>query len=289
MFTDFEFNGQRLSDFGCMVCEFDSVGLETESIGNVMTINSLSRSKINKFDFIDSKYEEPFTKTIRIGKHACERYNLGNQEFDEYLIAHIARWLLKKRYCKFKMIYSDGKCLDMYHRGTFVDPKVLRIGERVVGMEFTFKANAPFGYYDDLDFYMNLSNMSDTFTIYDISDEVGYIYPYLLEIEILEDGDLVLRNSLTDEDVIINNCVAGEIIRLDGENKILTSSEYYNRHTTIYNDFNYNFLKVINDCGETDDYYAVDNEDDIRDNVYSTTLPCKIKLAYAPICKMGVL
>ena len=41
-FTDFEYNGQRLSDFGCMVCEFDTPGLKTVSMGSELTLNTIN-------------------------------------------------------------------------------------------------------------------------------------------------------------------------------------------------------------------------------------------------------
>lgn len=43
-FTDFEYNGQKLSDFGCMVCSFNSAGLETTTIGsNLSTMSTAIR------------------------------------------------------------------------------------------------------------------------------------------------------------------------------------------------------------------------------------------------------
>ena len=33
--------------------------------------------------------------------------------------------------------------------------------------------------------------------------------------------------------------------------------------------FNYNFVKIINKCGESNDYYEVDNEEDEIKNIFS--------------------
>lgn len=285
-FTDFEFNGQRLSNFGCMVGSFNSLGLETVSMGSNLSINTVNRPMLNRFSIMASKYEEPYTTTFQICKHACERYNLRSQYMDEYLVSQLMRWLNKKKYCKFKKIYSDGKCSDMYHRGTFLNIQMIKLGEEVVGMELTFQANAPFGYYDELEYNMSFTDTNTKLSIYDTSDEVGYVYPHKVEITILKDGNLQIYNSQEQKSVIINNCIAGEVITLDGENKIITSNV---AHETLYNDFNYNFIKIMNKCGECDDYYSVDNEEDERENVFSVNLPCNIYLIYSPICKMGVI
>ena len=285
-FTDFEFNGQRLSDFGCMICSFNSAGLETVTMGSNLSINTVNRPMLNRFSIMASKYEEPFTTTFQICKHVCERYNLGTQNMEDYLVSQLMRWLNKKNYCKFKMIYSDGKCSDMYYRGTFLNIQMIKLNEEVVGMELTFQANAPFGYYEPLEYYMEFPDTETEFCIYDTSDEVGYIYPSKLEITILKDGDLEICNSQETKRTIIKNCIAGEVITLDGTNKIIQSDV---AHPTLYNDFNYTFIRIINKCGESDDYYAVDNEEDERENVFTVSLPCNIYLSYSPICKMGVI
>ena len=59
------------------------------------------------------------------------------------------------------------------------------------------------------------------------------------------------------------------------------------KFTTIFKD--YIFIRIMNKCGENEDYYAVNNEEDERENIFTVSLPCKIYLKYSPICKMGVI
>lgn len=285
-FTDFEYNGQRASDFGCMVCEFNGVGLETVSIGSNLVLNTVNKSMVNRFDIMSTKYDEPFTKTFKICKHTCDNYNLGTQEFEEELIARIVRWLNKKHYRKFKMLYSDGKCSDMYYKGTFPVIQAITLGERIVGLELTFKANASFGYYEPLEFYMEFPDTETEFCIYDTSDEEGFIYPSKVEITVLEDGDLEIYNSQETKYTIIKNCIAGETITFDDVTKNPFSDV---AHPRLYNDFNYTFIRIMNKSGECDDYYGVNNEEDDRENIFTVSLPCNIYLKYSPICKMGVI
>ena len=71
---------------------------------------------------------------------------------------------------------------------------------------------------------MNFSDSNNEYFLYDLSDEVGYIYPSILEIECLADGDLRINNSQEDKVVEIKNCKNGEIITLDGKNKIIQTN-----------------------------------------------------------------
>lgn len=286
-FTDFEYNGQKLSDFGCILCTFGGGGsTQTVSVGSNLSLNTINHPRFNKFKIMSTKYDEPFSAKFQICKNECGYFINDRRYMTESEVSKIMRWLNKKSYYKFKMIYSDGKCSKMYYKGTFPNIQMITLGENILGLELTFQANAPFGYYESLDFEMDFSDTNNEFTIYDSSDEIGYIYPHNLQITILEDGDLQIKNSQDEKVVEIKNCIEGEIITLDGEHKIITTNKI---HAALYNDFNYNYVRIINKCGESDNYYEVDNEDDQIENIFSVNLPCVINLSYSPICKMGVV
>ena len=63
-FTDFEYNGRRLSEFGCIICCINSGGgLETKDIGNKITFNKLNfkgKNNAQRFKLTDTTYEEAF-------------------------------------------------------------------------------------------------------------------------------------------------------------------------------------------------------------------------------------
>lgn len=271
--TDFEFNGRRVSEFGCMVCTFNTVGLETVDIGSNLSLTTIKRQ--NYFHTVSTKYEEPFTTKIQICKHNCN--NQKEHYFEDNLVSYLLKWLLSKKNRKFKMIYDDIKCYDMYYIGTFTNVHALKVGENILGLELTFTANAPFGFYELLEFEIDFSDINTEYCISDLSEEEGYIYPQLLTITVLEDGDLEINNSAQDESLIITNCVKDEIITIDGFNKLVTSS----MRQSLYNNFNYKFIKIVN---SVDDGF-IEN----KDNVFTTSLPCVINLIYSPICKMGVI
>ena len=63
---DFEYDGKRLSDFGMMLCSFDSPGLETVSSGADITFNTTKSVGSDKVKMYDSKYEEIYTTPFQI-------------------------------------------------------------------------------------------------------------------------------------------------------------------------------------------------------------------------------
>ena len=57
--TNASFAGEMLSDYGCMLCQFDSSGgVTTVSSGADITFTKVSSIKNNRFKIIDTKYEE---------------------------------------------------------------------------------------------------------------------------------------------------------------------------------------------------------------------------------------
>lgn len=275
---DFEYDGQRLSDYGCVVCHISSSpDLNTVNIGSQITFNTINLPLQNKFKTMSAQYEEAYTTTFEIGKFNCntdDDYALTQEE-----VSGLMRWLNKKKYCKFKMIYENDEFGNIYYMGSF-NVQMITYGGDILGLELTLQTNAPFGYYEPIECEMEFITGGDNeqVSIFDISDEIGYIYPHNVKIECEGNGDLKIHNSQDGlRSTVINNCVKGEILTLDGENKIITSSK---NHERLYNDFNYNFIKISNK-----------NESTINDiqNIFTASLPCKISFSYSPICKMGIV
>ena len=279
-FTDFEYNGRRLSEFGCIICNINSGGgLETKDIGNKITFNKLNfngKNNAKRFKLINTSYEETFTTSFEIMKYNCNNINDNYMTDDEARL--LMRWLNQKTFHKFKMIYADGQFSNIYYNGSF-NVQAIILGEKILGLSLTFESESPYGFYEPITYDMDFSNDDKEFCIYDSSDESGFIYPEV-KIEILENGNLTLSNSMSEEKTIINGCAVGEIIMLDGNNKLISSNK---RDSTVSNYFNYDFPKVIN---KNDELYS---EGEFAKNVYTASLKCNISLSYSPIAKIGVI
>lgn len=274
MLIDFEYAGKLLSDFGCIVCTITSNnGVSTTDIGNQITFNTIPTNHTTKFKLVSSEYSDAYTAPpFQICKSPCNADDQHDMYFSEMEVRDIMRWLNRKRFFKFKPIYDDGEYAMIYFNGSF-NVQTITYGSNVIGMELTLQTDAPFAHYEPIEYNITLSSQNGTFVINDISDEVGYIYPDIVEIQCLSDGKLTVSNSKDSNNVVVNNCVSGEKITLIGESKIIESSVY---HQKLFNDFNYNFPKIHNDYND-------------GENIFSVSIPCKIHMSYSPICKVGVV
>ena len=272
---DFEFDGQLLSDHDCAICSIGSgSGVETINFGSQLTLNTVSLAGQDKFHIVSTQYGEAYSVTFQVAKLTPDK-SLASV-IEEQELSQLMRWLNRKQYCKFKAIYEDGEYADVYYMGTFNVQAILLCGN-VIGLELTLKTDAPFGHYEPVELYMNLEHEDDGYTLFNGSDETGVFYPDVAEIKCLASGDLVIKNSRDGRMTVINNCQAGEVLTLYGEQKQIVSTY---THKRLYNDFNYNFIRIFNgQAGGVED----------NANVYSSTLPCNIRLVYSPICKRGVI
>lgn len=275
-YEDFEYCGKRLSDFGSMLGSVGGTGgIEDLDGGNKLTFIDVETPYLKRVKNITSKYGECLERTYYIVKRPCESID-GVYTMQE--CNAIMRWLNQQSYRKFRPIYSDPYWQEVYYRATFnIDPIIFQ--DEVVGFTLTMKTDAPFGYYPDVE-----RSGSCPFTIEDTSDEIGFIYPI---VEITSGSALaelrLINNRDEDHYTSILNVAAGETIYLNGNNKSISSTI---PHSELYQDFNYNFPKLINSM-------SADGVDD-RQNIFMATdgnsaVNATIKISYTPICKFGLL
>ena len=81
-FTNFEFAGEKLSDYKMMVCKFDgSGGLETVSSGADVTFQQIRPGGSNRFLLYASTYESALSATFQICKNPFLQKNRRNLFF----------------------------------------------------------------------------------------------------------------------------------------------------------------------------------------------------------------
>lgn len=262
--TDFEYDGQYLKNWGCMVCYTDvSSGFET--IDNIAkrTFNTVSQFYGNKFSLVSSYYEDRVEISFQICKYDCKS---GMSVFTPYEIREIKRWLCRPGYHKFKLIQENWA--DYYMNGSF-NVSELQVRGQTYVLELNFVSDAPFSLHEPIKYKFRL-NDGEVFTFFDMSDEEGYIYPDM-KITVLGQGDLRLTNSNEDRVTIIENCSFNEEITFTKDLVFYSSIPYHK----IQNDFNYQFLRVSN---------SYDN----RKNVIRSSIPVEIEMTYSPYVKVVV-
>ena len=214
---DFIYEGRNLSDFGWRICQMtvDNSGLRIVDYGSQLSFNMVKPIGSDKWRMYASSYSNYLTVTFQVGKISCD---VGPEEVTVEEYREVMRWLNRKRFGKFTVVQPGYERI--YYEGSFnVQP--IQFGGRVFGMELTFITNRPFGLGTTQNLSYLIEEEKGTFSIFDISDEIGHLYPDMI-ITCHGDGDLSLYNAIEDREMLVKNCKNGEILNIFGEAKIIT-------------------------------------------------------------------
>lgn len=263
---DFEYDGQYLSDYGFIICNFGGTSdFDTISAGSKITFNTVSRHRGKIYGLAGTQYDECITSTIQICKDP-EKHSDMHITNDEY--RDIMRWLNRHEFLKFQVLNEDDIEQDAcYYEASFNVDKIL-INKVLYGLELTMETNKPFGYGQEITVSWDIIDTTKTYVLSDMSDEIGYTYPTMV-ITCKQAGDLNIHNETENCTMVIRNVSEGEVITVDGSTGIIESS--MNSHK-IYDDFNFEFFRIGN---------TINN----RSNKISASIPCHLKLTYTPIIK----
>ena len=261
--VDFEYDNIRLSDFGFIMCNFNySTDVEVADAGVQLTFEKVSKRKGQTFSLINSSYEDSLQTTFDICKNPDEFDDLEITD-DEFL--EISRWLNRKEFLQVYFIYDDIDKETRYYCGTFTFQKIM-ISEKLYGLQLTLVTDKPFAYGEKIIYHENISDIAKPFRLYDFSNIIRSFAPNI-KIICAESGKLTIKNELLNSTMTYNNCTKGEIITVDGDAETISSS--LNAHD-IWNDFNYEFLKIGNTFID-------------RFNTITVSLPCTLEIEYYPI------
>nr|DAY37249.1 MAG TPA: distal tail protein [Bacteriophage sp.] len=273
MFTDFEYDGESLSDYKLMVGVINgSSGVQTVSSGAELTFNQVRPVGSSRFNITSAVYESAYSTSFEVFRNPCLASSQDEMSLSIEEISAIQRWLCRKDgYKRFK-INQDG-FEHVYWNGTF-SSKQIELNGQIIGLELTLYTDSSFAFMNEVSVEYNCS-AGTSFHFWDNSDEITDFNNQLLpnlEITILSKGNFKLENSRDNKVMKIDNCVSNEIISINGKNQLISSSE--SSHD-LANDFNYFFPRIINSYND-------------RCNIFTPNLDCKIKITYSPIRKVGI-
>lgn len=271
---DFEYDGQRLSDYGFIVCDFSSgANISEVSAGSNISFEKIARNHGSKYSLIYTKYNECMTASFDICKNP-DLYDEKEMEISGDEFRDIIRWLNRREFLRFRFISDEGMVADAetcYHNASFNISKLM-LDEKVYGIRLKMETDMPYGYGSERVFSWSVTSENQSKTIIDTSDEVGYIYPTLI-ITCKQDCDLKITNESEECMSVIKNCKSGEVITMHGDTNIISTS--YNSHD-ICDDFNYEFFRIGNDLTRVE-------------NIITISHPCDVVLKYSPIIKYAQL
>lgn len=250
---------------GLMIGGFDGTN-ESDSLGNTLSPVNYRPSRSNRYRIAAMEYEEPYSCTLGVVKDYCNTED-ESMVFSEEQINRIMRWLIRDEgYCVLRPVYDNNEYEDVYYRGYFTATAQKGFGG-IVGFELEFTADSPYAYRD----FTEIAHTSGQ-AFHDISDKTGYLYADL-EIACRASGDLKITNSLDpDNNILIRNVQSGDVYKLHGDSKVYECSR---SGDSIYNDFNYNFLRICNTYQN-------------QDNVITASLSCDMKISYTPVRRVGI-
>lgn len=266
--TDFEYDGQCLSDYGFIICDFNfSDGAYEVSAGSVITFNKVSRNQGAKYSLTSTQYDECITTSFDICKDP-DIYDHEDMEITEDEFTGIMRWLNRREFLTLCFMedkdYEKRLC---YYQASFNVSKI-KIRDKLFGIRLTMETDRPFGVGKEQIIKYIFSEGGESKILNDVSDEIGSICPTII-VKCNADGKLEIDNEQENCTTIIENCKVGEIITLHGDTQIIESS--LDSHD-VCDDFNYSFFRIGNNIGN-------------RKNVITSSLPCEMTIKYSPIIK----
>lgn len=229
--TDFTFRDKKLSDFGFIIANFDSSSDDDASCGNIEVITERPPMS-DKNVIYGVSYGEPIKLSFQIVKFdfvscICSETPVTDTEYEELM-----RWLVKSTYN-----YLNFDDSDIYFNVT-INVTAKKVGGKIRGFEITATNDAVYSYSQE---YTTELVSGDVFT--DESSVIGYTYPEKVVITALSDGDLYygVYDDNDKRTMYFEDCVAGEILTIDCEHKIVSSSVSSHDLSSCFNFVFFNF------------------------------------------------
>ena len=268
---NFEYDGQLLSDFGFIVCSFDTASdVSAVQTGSEISFETAPVQRGKRFYNVGTQFKTCLSATFQICK------DTSANDGDEMIITHadfrrLSRWLNRREFLWFHFFDLDVRpeVEQPWFRASFTLTKI-DFGSDTIGVELKMVTDSPFGYGQPINKTLSFTALEPSVVFRDQNDEIGDTYP---ELTITCDGSgtLTLSNDLTGCSFEVENCSANEVLHLSGESMMI-STDSVTHALTLANDFNY-------------DFFSFGNTYDTRENTITASIPCTVEISYRPILK----
>lgn len=285
---DIIYDGQKFSDYGLLTVFVSMSEETTPDVGNKLEFTKVKPYESDVYNVVDAQYSDVLSLQFEVSKINCEHINdyiFSGKEMNEIMM-----WLNRKGLHKIQFIYENDEFADTFFMGSFTELHPLLVGDKPVGFNCTFTTNAPFGFHEPVSVTnykiktdengnivkdSNGNTQTDTvkdFKVNSISMEEGFLYCNAT-IKLKEAGNFVLTNEDDNNPVVVNNCIKDEVLTFTGWNNVKDIKSSV-AHKKLYNDFNFNFPRIINKYGNPH-------------NHFKSNLDAEIKMTYIPVVKIG--
>lgn len=216
---DFCFDGLYLSDFGCIIVNFNNDNRETS--GGNTEYDSVKAPGRDKFRFYGSQYNEPLSTTISIMKNPCLSDSIEDMNFNHNEERKITKWLKKtdgykcfkyaqgneniqNPYFSVAMGKEIGSDSDIWYQ-VKIDVVPHRLYDDLIGFDLTITSNCAYGFTDTITKQATI-NSTTPFSFEVDTDADEYIYPEKFEMSNIHTiGSFNIENKFDKERSINNN------------------------------------------------------------------------------------
>lgn len=225
--TDFLFDNQRASDFGCMICSFDG-GAETASGGEI-EYNVVKTPNRDKYTFYGAQMDSAITWNFSICKNPCKNNTLY---FDQYEESMIAKWLLKTDGYRTFQFNQEGYEDIFYNVAVNMSPH--QITGKTVGFDLEVTSDCAYG-FSGIITRKAIINSSNPLVINVHSDINTYLLP---RIKVNGTGDFYIGNDRGNSRKVSEIKNVLQEITMDSDTDMISG-------LSCPNDFNWHFLRLF--------------------------------------------
>lgn len=245
--TDYLFDLQRLSDFGCMICSFDG-DLDTASGGDI-EFNVVKAPNRDRYTFYGSQMESVLTWNFSICKNPCLYNEYSELFFDQYEESMISNWMLKRDGYHWLQFDQEGY-EDISYNVQVTSMTPHQIDGKTIGFDLSVVSDCGYGFTNEIvkKFTINSSN-SYTLTLH--TDMTEYVLPYIV---IDGNGKFKINNENDTLQSATQFKNINDQIVMDSDNNIITGINDFDE------DFNWYFLRLVNG----DNKLTTDSSSDIE-------------------------
>lgn len=239
---DFIFEDFHMTDYG-LICWNGSDGEidDTEDMSITPVFTTVFNGESPRKTYISQKYEDSPEFTVKMTKAFCDRDDFSF--FTENELRSLNRLLTGKRgYSWLKIVNNAVMDTDYYYRARVSKIEYERMGYHVVGYDVTFELDSGMAYSEEQS--ITISAKANTkFYIFCNSDDLNDYTRPVIKIIPSAAGTLSLtNNSDSNWSSNVNNMTAGEVLTIDCDKELLSSSR---TRTYILNDFNLHWPRLM--------------------------------------------
>ncbi len=241
--TDFLFDRQRASDFGCMICSFDG-GLQPVSGGEI-ECNAIKTPGTDTFTFYGSQFNSALTWTFSICKNPCKNKDIHFSQYEESMIM---KWLAKTDGYRWLQFNQEGY-EDIFYKVN-INALPHQVAGRTIGFDLTATSNCAYGFTDVITkkasialmepFLLNIHSDIDTYILPIMKVKYKPTNPRPLSFDNCRSGrnfSYGNADSILDKPIKIENM--SQDVTMDSDMGII-------KGLARPNDFNWSFLKLVN-------------------------------------------